>query len=147
MDILSDAPSPADVLASLKAIFGPEGSAEPVQSSAPAREVPAVSEPPKPRTHTPERATAIIEAARAAGAHHPEDFTILIPPGEMINPTDAVAKFKEARPHFFKKSVAEMDAKEFAAAKREVIRDAEKQQRANNQTAMMARLSRKYSTK
>lgn len=96
--------------------------------------------------HTPERATAIVDAARAAGAHAPEDFPILIPPGEMVNPADAVAKIKESRPHFFKKSVVEMDAKEFAAAKREAIRDGDRQRGAADQAALMRRLSRKYPT-
>lgn len=94
--------------------------------------------------HTPERAAAIVDAARAAGAHDSTEMLALIPPGEMVNPADAVAKIKATKPHFFKKSVAEMDAAEFAEAKRGVIRDADRRRQADDQAAMMGRLSRKY---
>jgi hypothetical protein len=94
--------------------------------------------------HTPERAAAIVDAARAAGAHDPTEMLVLIPPGEMVNPADAVATIKARKPHFFKKSVAEMDPAEFAAARRDVLRDADRQRQADDQAAMMGRLSRKY---
>ncbi len=94
--------------------------------------------------HTPDRAAAIVKAARAAGAIDPESFPFFVPPAEMVNPADAVAKLRAEKPHFFQKSALDMTAAELAAALGSIKRDGEKQRQAAVQTAMIARLSRKY---
>jgi hypothetical protein len=66
--------------------------------------------------HTPLRAAAIAEAARAAGAIDPNDVVALIPANELLHPADAVAALKSIKPHhFMPKRALDMTAEEHSA--------------------------------
>jgi hypothetical protein len=69
--------------------------------------------------HSPLRAAAITEAAKAAGAYDPADAVVLIPATETLNPSEAVAALKAMRPHLFRpKQARDMTAAERDAALR-----------------------------
>jgi hypothetical protein len=64
----------------------------------------------------------------------------------MVNAADAVARIREAKPHFFK-SAMEMTGPEHATALQSIHRHTGRQRQADDQAALMARLSRKYPQK
>jgi hypothetical protein len=95
--------------------------------------------------HTPLRAAAIAEAARAAGAIDATEIPLLIGPGDGTA-AQRVAALKAAKPHLFRKDARDMTDAEFKAAKAGFSREIARQQAERDVNSGLARRLSKFQT-